>query len=254
MTLFFRLPFAYHETTLNTCFYFVYISTIMPPKRKAPASSASNKGSKAAAKEKATNPYDEFFEAFDKVQKRNPKNKGAMVIKGISSGEDSDSDDEDDEEKEVDKSKYTAEQMSTLRYVFITQKREDKLNEMKEYVLGDQATHSVMMFNTSFSYDILDGFNHYKSSGWKKLKTPADKFDSLFAYTYMLKNYDVWLNDNEGGMEDITKGLASMWKRLLKNDDDKLDIDAEYTRPGIVQLLNDFKSDIEMQDLEFNFQ
>ena len=229
----------------------------MPPKRKAPASSASNKGSKAAAKEKATNPYDEFFDAFDKVQKRNPKNKGAMVIKGISSGEDSDSDDEDDEddeEKEVDKSKYTAEQMSTLRYVFITQKREDKLNEMKEYVLGDQANDSVMMFNTSFSYDILDGFNHYKSSGWKKLKTPADKFDSLFAYTYMLKNYDVWLNDNEGGMEDITKGLASMWKRLLKNDDDKLDIDAEYTRPGIVQLLNDFKSDIEMQDLEFNFQ
>jgi hypothetical protein len=228
----------------------------MPPKRKSPAST-SNKGSKAA-KKKTTTPYDEFFEAFDKVQKRNPANKGGMLIRGITRrrGEDSDEEDDDDDEdeEEVDNSKYTAEEMSTLRYVFITQKREDRLNEMRKFILGGQANDSVMMFNTSFSYDILDGFNEYKSTTWKAMKTPADKFDSLFAYTYNLKRYDTWIHDNEGGMEDMTNDLAGMWKRLLKNDDKKLGIDAEYTRPGVVQLLTDFQSDLEMQDLEFDFQ
>jgi len=52
----------------------------------------------------------------------------------------------------------------------------------------------------------------------------------------------------------MVKGLAGMWKRLLKNDDEKLGIDAEYTRPGIVQLLKDFQSDLDMQELDFSFQ
>ena len=110
----------------------------MPPKRKSSASTSA-KGSKAA-KKKAT-PYNEFFEEYDKVMKRDPKNIGGMIIRGISKaeGEDSDEDDEDEEEEEQDTSKYTAEQMSSLRYVFITQKREDKLNEMRRFILGSQA-------------------------------------------------------------------------------------------------------------------
>ena len=76
-------------------------------------------------------------------------------------------------------------------------------------------------------------------------KLPADKFDLLYAYTYHLKEYDVWMHDNEGGMEGMVKDLASMWKRLLKNNDEKLGIDAEYTRPGVVQLLEDFKELVE---------
>mmetsp|Transcript_26433 Transcript_26433/g.39969 ORF Transcript_26433/g.39969 Transcript_26433/m.39969 type:complete len:227 (-) Transcript_26433:90-770(-) len=226
----------------------------MPPKRKASASTSA-KGSKAT-KKKAT-PYDEFFEDYDKVMKRNPKNLGGMIIRGISKaeGEDSDEDDEDEEE-EQDTSKYTAEQMASLRYVFITQKREDKLDEMRRFILGSQANDSIMMFNTSFSYEVMDGFEEYKSRIWKKMKTPAEKFDSLFAYTYNLKNYDTWIHDHEGGMgmDDMVKGLAGMWKRLLKNDDEKLGIDAEYTRPGVVQLLTDFQSDLDMQELEFDFQ
>jgi hypothetical protein len=144
--------------------------------------------------------------------------------------------------------------MSTLRYVFITKERENQLDTMKEFVLGDQANDMVMMFNTSFSYGIRDGFEFYKSATWKKLKTPAQKFDSLFAYTYLLKTYDVWMHDNEGDMEDMVAGLAALWKRLLKNDDEKLGIDAEYTRPGVLALLEDFKSDLDDVDLEFDFQ
>ena len=201
-------------------------------------------------------PFDEFWKALETVQKRNPKILGPMIIRGIEKtrGEDSDEDDDDDDEEEEDTSKYTAEQMSTLRYVFITKERELQLDMMKDYVLGDQADDEIMMFNTSFSYEIRDGFEEYRSVSWKKLKTPAQKFDSLFAYTYLLKMYDTWMHDNEGDMEDMVAGLAALWKGLLKNNDEKLGIDPEYTRPGVLALLEDIKSDLDMVDLEFNFQ
>ena len=114
------------------------------------------------------------------------------------------------------------------------------------------------MFGTSFSYEILGGFDYFISNIYSKAKGPAAKFDLLFGYTFFLKEYDVWMHDNEGGMEDMVKNLASMWKRLLKNDDEKLGIDAEYTRPGIIQLLQDFKREIESSYSEppfkFKFQ
>jgi len=59
-----------------------------------------------------------------------------------------------------------------------------------------------------------------------------------------LKEFDTWMHDNEGSMDGMMKGLASMWKRLLKNDE-KLGIDAEYTRSGITQFLADFKKQVE---------
>jgi len=180
-----------------------------------------------------------------------------MVIRGITRtrGEDSESEEDDeDSEEEEDTSKYTADEMKTLRYVFITKERESHLDKMKDYVLGEQANDMVMMFNTSFSYGIRDGFYEYRNVSWKKLKTPAEKFDSLFAYTYLLKMYDVWMHDNEGDMEDMVEGLAALWKGLLKKSDEKLGIDPEYTRPGVLALLEDFQSDLEMADFEFDYE
>ena len=116
------------------------------------------------------------------------------------------------------------------------------------------------LFNTSFSYQVRDGFYDFKSTLYAKVKTAADKFDLLFAFTYNLKQFDTWMHDNEGDMDGMVKGLASMWKRLLKNDDEKLGIDAEYTRPGIIQFLEDFKEKVEEMevgedpDIVFNFE
>ncbi len=209
----------------------------MPPKVSATASAGSSKAAKT--------PYDEYFEAFDKVQKRNPKIIGPMMIRGL---------DEDDDEEEEDTSKYTAEEMASLRYVFITKERECHLDMMRDYVLGHRANSAILMFTTSFSYEIRDGFYEYRNMSWKQLKTPAEKFDSLFAYTYLLKMYDTWMHDNEGDMEEVGEGLAALWKGLLKNSDEKLGIDPEYSRPGVIALLDDFKSDLERADLEFNYE
>ncbi|EJK49604.1 hypothetical protein THAOC_31504 [Thalassiosira oceanica] len=207
-------------------------------------------------------PYDEYFAKIDAMKQKDPNILGPMLIRGIPQhSNDSDEEaevDSDEEENEDSNSKYTAEQMSTLRHVLITQKRNDRLDEMREYVLGEQANESLMMFNTSFSYEVKDGFYHFKTSLWKKAKTPADKFDLLFAYTYNLFSFDVWMNDNEGDMEGMVSDLAGMWKRLLKNDDEKLGIDAEYTRPGVIQHLEDFKKEVEGSysepPFQFNYQ
>mmetsp|Transcript_20951 Transcript_20951/g.38420 ORF Transcript_20951/g.38420 Transcript_20951/m.38420 type:complete len:237 (+) Transcript_20951:93-803(+) len=222
------------------------------PKHEAAASLAPSKSAKAAkktAENEELTPYDSYFAKLDAAKRKDPKILGPMLIRGIPDSNDSDdeveAEDDEDDEEEKDTSKYTAEQMSILRYVLITQKRNDRLDEMRAFILGDQADHGMMMFNTSFSHEVQGGFYDFKSSLYAKAKTPANKFDLLYAYTYHLKEYDVWMHDNEGGMEGMVKDLASMWKRLLKNDDEKLGIDAEYTRPGVVQLLEDFKELVE---------
>lgn len=218
---------------------------------------------KAKKKDVASmNAYEKYFHNMDLVQAKNKDILGPMIIRGLNSPNDDNGydDDEEDDEKDQDTSKYTEQQMATLRYVFITQKRSDRLDEMRQFILGEQANQSFMMFNTSFSYQVLDGFDDFKSTLYAKAKTAADKFDLLFAFTYNLKEFDTWMHDNEGGMDGMVKALASMWKRLLKSDDEKLGIDAEYTRPGITQFLEDFKEQVEDMEvgdddpIVFNFE
>uniref|UniRef100_A0A7S0ACX6 Uncharacterized protein n=1 Tax=Minutocellus polymorphus TaxID=265543 RepID=A0A7S0ACX6_9STRA len=233
------------------------------PKNAAAASPARADGSaSAASKKKAkkggdtkdeTTPYDKYFKHLTAFQDKHDF-LGQMLIKGVSRSGGGDSDDEDydaygSDDEEAFNAKLTDEQMAGLRFVLITQNRSDQLDAMREYVLGDQANDGILMFNTSFSYGIHDGFYLLKSGMYaKKAKTSSQKFDLLFAYTYTLKEYDVWMHDNEGDMEDMVKDLAKLWKKLLSQDDSALGIDAEYTRPGVLALLEQFKDKVEDVD------
>lgn len=68
----------------------------------------------------------------------------------------------------------------------------------------------------------------------------------LVAYTHALTTYDVWMYDNEGGMGEVVWGLANAWKRLLsKHDDVELGWDVKYTKPGVLELLEGFKTQVE---------
>ena len=150
--------------------------------------------------------------------------------------------------------------MSTLRVVLINKIRQDRLDEMQRFLLGDQADCGFLMFNTSYSNEVMRGFDQFKSWMYPEAKTPANKFDLLFAYTYNLGQHDVWMYDNEGDMGDVVKSLAGMWKKLLKNDDERLNIDSEYTRPGVEEFLRNFKEKIAAIDMglypffKFNFR
>ena len=117
------------------------------------------------------------------------------------------------------------------------------------------------MFNTSFSYDVEDAFAQLKQHLWAKTKGAAAKFDLIFAFTQIIEKCDVWMHDNEGGMADWVKDLGSLWKRLLKNNDEKLGIDSEFTRPNIISFLEQFKQKVEQAineyadpPLDFKFQ
>jgi len=190
------------------------------------------------------NPHEDYFDKRKAWYNDHKEFMGAMVIKGIPRDADDDSDDEEDE----DTSKFTAEQMNSLRCIMINKNREEQLDKMRTLILGEQANSSMMCFNTSFSYTVVDSWNHVKSRVLMR-KSPAQKLDILLAFTHTIKEYDVWMHDNEGGMNDMVKGLAAAWKKLLKqNSDDKLGWDTQYTKPGIMELLKQFQSAIDNMD------
>lgn len=198
-------------------------------------------------------PHDLYFDAFDEWLRNHKDVLGHMIVKGIES-DDGDEDDEDEkEENEVNPSKHTEEQMRSLRYIMITQHRADQLKAMRELVLGDQANDcGFMMFNTSFSYQVADSWDHLRKKILPR-KSPSQKLDILMAYTHNLKQWNVWMNDNEGDMGPLVKGLAGAWKKLMKdNSDESLGWDTEYTKPGILELLNQFQHDVDAIDDCYN--
>ena len=68
----------------------------------------------------------------------------------------------------------------------VNKSREKWLDEMNELVLGEQANEPFRMFNTSFSYDVLDSWFFLKDRILPR-KSPAQKLDILMAYTYTIK-------------------------------------------------------------------
>ena len=77
---------------------------------------------------------------------------GTKLIKGIERDPD-DEDPEDDGDKDVvDTSKYTQQQIQSLRFILIAKNRDAQDEAMRKLVLGDQAHDSFLTFNTPFSY------------------------------------------------------------------------------------------------------
>lgn len=228
-------------------------------KRKA-SDDEGQKGAKKQATEQIS-PHDAYFAKRRAIMDERGYT-GSVLIKGIPRDADDDDDDNEDDDENEDTSKYTTAQMESLRFVMINQSRSDHLDEMRRLILGDQADSCFMMFNTSFSYKVADSLRTIKSmmQRTKYKSDPAEKFNLLFAYTFTVKQYDVWMHDNEGDMDQFTKGLAGMWKRLLKSCcDEDLTLDVEYTKPALEEFLRQFKKEVESVDLgscsmKFNYK
>lgn len=169
---------------------------------------------------------------------------GQVLIRGVGSENDDDDDDEEDEE-EVDPNSLSQERVDRLRYILINKDREQCLEMARRILLGEQADDTICMFNTSFSYAVKDSFYSVAQKRHRGIRSKPKKFNFLFAYTYMLMEYDCWMHDNEGDMEDMVADLAKLWKKLLISSDADLGIDSEFTRPGVTALLEEFKEKIE---------
>ena len=170
------------------------------------------------------------------------KGLGRMMVRGVQHME---GDEGDEEQKAEDQ--YTDEEMDYMRFVIITQRRADEQDRMRELLLGEDADSMFLMFNTSFSYQVLDSLQDLQR-GIKRCKDDwAKKFDKLLAYTIMIDQYDVWMHDHEVGWggHRFVAALARLWKTVLQQSDAALGIDGEFTRPGTVCLLEKFQAKVE---------
>jgi hypothetical protein len=218
------------------------------PNKKAAAAAAA-----AKTPAKPTTPFDRLWERLDanidEEAEGDLKGLGRMMIRGVEA-----------EKAEAD---YTEEDMGHMRFIIVTQRRADEQDRMRELLLGEDSDSPFLMFNTSFSYQVLDSLQDLQR-GLKQCKQDwARKFDRLLGYTTMIDQYDVWMHDHEvgwGGHRFIA-ALARQWKAVLQQSDAALGIDGEFTRPGAVCLLENFKAKVEDIDqyggepkIKFNFQ
>ena len=103
-------------------------------------------------------------------------------------------------------------------------------------------------FSTSDGNDVVFGISdRVKKATAAKLAKTA-KFDSLVMLTFALLENDTWARDNEAWedgdeMQSACKKLAAAWKKLLGgNTDEDLGIDEEFTKPGVLAMLEDFET------------
>jgi len=187
---------------------------------------------------------------------------GQILVRGVSAEEEEEDYSEDEQDEEVQKlnAGLTDADIAKMRLIVITPKREEALDRMGRMILGDDFDEDFLMQNTSFSLEVLGAYDGFADM-YKRLKEWDVKFDHLFAFTYGLWNDDVWMHDHEMGWGEIggakmCKGLARLWKAILKKSDAELGITEKYTRPGVIALCEKFKEaveDIEDEGITFKF-
>lgn len=192
------------------------------------------------SKKEGTTPYEVYFETrTDYLITHNLDILGVQIIKGVDRAD-------DEEEEEEDTSKYTTEQMNSMRVIMVTENREKQHDEMRKLILGDAWDDDMLTFTSSFSYKVMDSWYFVNRHFLPRCKTPSQKLDLLMMYTSTLKEFPWWMHYNKGGLGVVVKGLGNAWKTLLKNNSDKdLGWDNEYTKPGVMELLNQFRAIID---------
>lgn len=176
---------------------------------------------------------------------------GYSLIRGVARGtkQNDDEDDDDDEiadDDDFDPTECSQEQVDHVRVIIITKERQDRMEEMSKLILGEQHGQDFMTFNTSFSNRVISAWNAFTVRFQQALEW-QEKFDLLLGFTDTLKEHDFWMNDHEVGWggEKMVEQLGRSWKLMLERGNDELGIDSEYTRPGVVALLEQFKEAIE---------
>ena len=208
-------------------------------KAKAQSSAKAKRGgAKATATTtSAVSPKDAYFEALHAHLKKVDGAVGHMLARGTSEIRN----EETDEFEEVDEDNLTPAHVAQLRHILLTKRRVGALEAARELVLGDQAGSDFLMFDTSFSWDVIDLLEEV--AGKRAGKDASKRFDELLAFTSTIHDHDTWTHDYEDG-DALVKGinkLGKAWRALLEKSDAELGIDAEYTRPGILALCADLR-------------
>lgn len=116
----------------------------------------------------------------------------------------------------------------------------------------------MMMFNTSSGNDVVFGIPGEVKKALAK-KTMPERFNALLGLTYALKDIDFWMNDNEfweegDQLEQSIACLAKAWKKILAFSNEELNLDGEYSRPGVEALLEQFKEADDLEGGDYPFE
>ena len=224
----------------------------MPPAKKAKKGAAASKSPNASK-----SPKDEYFDRLKAACDAN-NCKGSCLIAGIEADSEDGSDFDDDEND--DEKEYTAEEIAQLRHVLINDSRDAAIEKAMNFATGGQLEDGFMMFSTSTGNDVVLGMPDEIRKATATKKNVSERFDALFALTYALKEYDHWMHDNEfweddGPTDKAIKQLARAWKKLLKSSNEELGIDAEFSRPGVEAMLDQFKQAVgpQLPDTNYTF-
>lgn len=148
-----------------------------------------------------------------------------------------DSDDEDD----THNGQYTQQEVNHIRCLIIPPAREKSVEDMTKLLLGKSYgnRNGKQVFNPEwFSSSVLSAFDVMVTSFKQKRSWPK-KFNILFGFTLAIYRYDCWLDAKAEKMEKMVNELSAMWKKVLIRSAE-LEIDDEFTRPGLVCFLFKF--------------
>ena len=199
-------------------------------------------------------PYDIEMENLQQICDR-CSGVGYSLIRGVAREQSAGT--TENEEDDFDPTNCSQEQVNHVRVVVITKERQDRMEEMNKLVLGEQHGQELMTFNTSFSYQVINAWNAFTVRFHEASTTSTssndnnnnwqEKFDLLLGFTDTLKEHDVWMHDHEDGWggEKMVEQLAKSWQLVLERTNEELGVDPEYTRPGVVALLEQFKEAVE---------
>ncbi len=135
----------------------------------------------------------------------------------------------------------TQEQLASVRLIIAGPELQGRLDEAEEALLGEQYGHDVLMFDTFFG-DEVAGFLRWALEEARAQESHAARLEHDLAVLFLLNRHDSWVADHEcgWGAEPLLEELAEDFRRLLAKSSAELGIDDEFTRPGILCLLEEF--------------
>lgn len=225
-------------------------------KSKDDSAAATSADSSNAPPAPATPNRDAFFDRLESVERR-CNALGHLFIEGVESDDEDAGDADEDDEGETGHSKnepkdYSIEQLAKVRLIVVTPARKKALNQAARFATCGQENDGIMMFNTHSGNMIVEGIPIEINKIMRK-KSFSAKFDAFFALIFQLNRHDFWMTDNElygpgGELNDAVKKLGNAAKKIMARTDEELGIDAEFTRPGMIKLLENFQKTLASYD------
>ncbi len=164
-------------------------------------------------------------------------------MKGIENEDDSEEDDDDEDDNTKERS---VQELSTLRYYLVNDRRENYLNQSSDMIAyiarwamgGNRAGSRVI---AQIPVEVRKAIRR---------KTLPEKFDHLFGLTMSLVDDSSWIDFSKesrenGSLDSSVETFLDAWRALYLRSDAELGIDSEFTRPAVQFTLQQFVEMVE---------